>query len=83
MSDWLDIASAPKDMLHVKGGGRPIEIYAELSLYGDEWAIVEWDDDRGWVVVATDEPLVYANDPGATVSWRELRDPPSNKRGTL
>jgi hypothetical protein len=59
-------------------GSWPIELYALLEGYGDEWAIVEWDDERNkWVVSASDEPLIYANEPHAKKWWRPLRDLPN------
>jgi hypothetical protein len=37
LNGWQSIETAPKDMRQVKGGGRPIEIYAEWAETSREW----------------------------------------------
>lgn len=84
MNGWQPIKTAPKNMRHIPGGSRPIEIYAEWAGTGDEWAIAEWDNQaERWVQSATDEPLVYANNSSwakSSVWWRPLRDPPTREQ---
>jgi hypothetical protein len=82
--DWQPIATAPKNMRRIPGGGRPIEIYAEWARTSAEWSIAVWDNERDcWVHHDTDEPLIYANDPSwalSSVWWRPLHDPPSREQ---